>query len=364
MDLEQPSAEHAARPWVDIDLAALCANYAMIRAQAPAAETAAVVKCNAYGLGMEPVATALAEREKCRTFFVAYAQEGAALRNLLNSADAKIYVFNGPTAETTPLYERAALTPVLNSLEQAKTWVRLRPGAPAALHIDTGMNRLGAPASEITEIAALQGLSIELTMSHLACSSDPANPMNDAQREKFLELAAAFPNARKSLAASGGTLIDARFHFDLVRPGIALYGGSPFDVDDVRIKPVARLCAPVIQVRTIAAGEAVGYSATFAARTQTRIATVALGYGDGIPRAGSGRAEAFIAGGRARIAGRVSMDLISLDLAGLTPDVQAGDYAVFFGEEVSLFEAAAACGTFPYEMLTGLGRRIERRYFS
>lgn len=359
---EAPEITVKTGPWVDIDLSALCANYAMIRALAPHAETAAVVKCDAYGLGLEPVATALAEREKCRTFFVAYPEEGAALREILNNGEARIYVFNGPTEQTVPLFDRANATPVINSLEQAKTWTKARPGAPAAVHIDTGMNRLGAPADEVAAIAALDGLNVELTLSHLACSSDPNSPMNDAQREKFIALTGVFPDARKCLAASGGAMIDARHHFDMVRPGIALYGGSPFDVDDARIKPVAHLRAPVIQIRNAAPGETVGYGATFAARTQTPLATVALGYGDGFPRAGSGRAAAFIAGGRARIAGRVSMDLISLDLSRLRSEVQPGDIATFFGEHVRLFETAAACGTIPYELLTGLGGRVDRRY--
>lgn len=351
-----------AGPWVEIDLSALCANYAMIRALARNAETAAVVKCDAYGLGIGPIAPALSDRERCRTFFVAYPEEGALLRETLKSRDAKIYVFNGPAPETPPLFERANLIPMLNSLEQATLWTKMRPGAPAGLHIDTGMNRLGAPAYEVDAIAALDGLNVELTMSHLACSSDPQSPMNDTQREQFIALAEKFPHARKCLAASGGALIDARYHFDMVRPGIALYGGSPFDKDDARIKPVARLRAPVVQIRNVEAGETVGYGATFGARKPTRLATVALGYGDGFPRAGSGRAEAFIGGGRARIAGRVSMDLISLDVTDLKTLVQTDDIATFFGEGVSIFEAASACGTIPYELLTGLGGRVDRRY--
>jgi alanine racemase len=364
-------------PWVDIDLAALCANYAMIRAFAArarrranydsaafaaGAETGAVVKCDAYGLGMAPVARALYEREACRVFFVAYPEEGAALRNILKNGDATIYVMNGPAPETIALFARAALVPVLNSLEQARLWTRDYPGAAAALHIDTGMNRLGAPASAVSAIAALEGLAIDMVMSHLACASDPSHPMNDAQRTTFAALSEAFPKARRSLAASGGAMIDARFHFDLLRPGIALYGGSPFDADDARIKPVARLRAPVVQVRDLAPGETVGYGATFRASKPVRTATVALGYGDGFPRAGAGRAQAFLAGQRAPIAGRVSMDLISLDVTHLKTKVQVGDIATFFGDEIRLFETASACGTIGYELLTGLGGRIDRRY--
>ncbi len=349
-------------PWVDIDLAGLCANFAMIRDLAPNSETAAVVKCDAYGLGMGPCARALFEREKCHTFFVAYPEEGATLRGILKSGEATIYVFNGPTAHTIALFERAALTPVLNSLEQATLWARTYPGAAAALHIDTGMNRLGAPASALDAIAALDGLKIDMVMSHLACASDPSNPMNEAQHATFAGLSEKFPNARKSLAASAGAMTDTHFHFDLLRPGIALYGGSPFDVDDGRLTPVAKLRAPVVQVRDLSPGESVGYGATFKVSKPGRTATVALGYGDGFPRAGSGRAHAFLAGERAASAGRVSMDLISLDISHLKSDVQVGEIATFFGEGISLFEAAAGCGAISYEMLTGLGGRIKRRY--
>ncbi len=349
-------------PWVEVDLASLCANFAMIRKLAPHAETGAVVKCDAYGLGMAPVARALFEREKCRTFFVAYPEEGATLRDILKTGEAGIYVFNGPTPDTVALFTRARLTPVLNSLEQAALWAETFPSTAAALHIDTGMNRLGAPASAVDAIAALRELNIDMVMSHLACASDPSNPMNDAQRNAFARVIAKFPTARKSLAASGGAMIGARFHFDLLRPGIALYGGSPFDADDRRIKPVAKLRAPVVQLRSLSPGETVGYDATFKALKSARTATVALGYGDGFPIAGSGRAQAVLAGQRAPIAGRVSMDLISLAISHLKTDVQVGEIATFFGDQIRLFEAASACRTTSYEMLTGLGGRIDRRY--
>ncbi len=221
-----------AGPWVDIDLGALCANYAMIRDQAPDAQTAAVVKCDAYGLGLDAIARTLAEREKCKSFFVAYPEEGAALRNILDDSTPEIYVFNGPLPQTMALFEASRLTPVLNSLEQAEKWSTRQPGAPAALHIDTGMNRLGAPLNEVSTIAALKGLSIDLVMSHLACASMPAAPKNKQQKDIFVEAAAQFPGARLSLSASGGALMGKEFHFDLIRPGIALYGGSPFDVDE------------------------------------------------------------------------------------------------------------------------------------
>lgn len=353
-----------AGPWVDIDLGAVCANYTMLCDGAPDAETAAVVKCDAYGLGMKPVATALAERAGCNTFFVVYPEEGLALRDALKTAcpSAKIYIFNGPQPGMAGLFESAGLTPVLNNYDQAKRWADEAPGAPAALHIDTGMNRLGAPLRELTDIASLATLNIELAISHLACASDPAHPKNAEQRALFIEASGKFPDARKSLSASGGAMMSKDYHFDLLRPGIALYGGTPFDKDDERLTPVAALRAPVVQIRHAAPGETVGYGATFPVTRPTTLATVALGYGDGFPRAGSNRAEAFIGGARAKIAGRVSMDLISLDVTGLPTAPEIGDAATFLGDGVSLFEAAEACGTAPYEMLTGLGGRVDRRY--
>ena len=352
-----------AGPWVDIDLNALAANYAMLKKSAPGAEIAAVVKCDAYGLGINAVANRLSD-EGCASYFVAYPEEGAELRKLLVDAnrDAKIYVFNGPMPETMSLFKDSTLTPVLNSLEQAEKWRGRAGGAAAALHIDTGMNRLGASLKDANTIAALADLKIELVLSHLACASNPSNAKNDQQRELFAKVASAFPDAKRSLSASGGAMMDQRFHFDLARPGIALYGGSPFDDDDARISPVASLRAPIVQLREISAGETVGYDATFTAGSARRLATVALGYGDGFPRAGSGKAAAEINGERAQIAGRVSMDLISLDITNLKTPVKTGDIATFFGDEVSLFEAAKSCDTISYELLTGLGGRVDRRY--
>ncbi len=353
-----------AGPWVEIDLAALCANFAMLRGAASGAETAAVVKCDAYGLGLAPVAEALATRENCRTFFVAYPEEGAQLRKALATAapDATIYVFNGPLPDTIGIFNDAQLTPVVNSVAQAREWASRKPGAPCALHVDTGMNRLGAPVEDLAELAALSDLNVNVVMSHLACGADPDDGKNSEQRDTFAQAATLFPNARRSLAASAGALMDASYHFDLTRVGVALYGGSPFDVDDARIKPVATLNAPIVQIREIAPDETVGYGATFTAQKPTRIATAALGYGDGFPTGGSNRAEAAVAGARAKIAGRVSMDLIGLDVTALKTPPQVGETAEFFGQSVPLFEAARACGTVPYELLTGLGGRVDRRY--
>ncbi|PQA85780.1 alanine racemase [Hyphococcus luteus] len=349
-------------PWIDIDLGALCDNYAMLAGAAPGVPLAPAVKCEAYGLGAGPVARTLCNRAGAREFFVVYPEEGAALRAALNDADSVIYCFGGPAEETLPIFDTAKLTPVLNSLDQAALWAARKPGAEAALHLDTGMNRLGAPVSSLADIAAVNGLNITLVMSHLACASEPDHPKNREQRARFMEAAQNFSGARLSLAASGGALMGKEYHFDLIRPGIALYGGSPFAQDDARIKPVAALRAPILQIRHLAPGETVGYDAAFTAERPTRIATVAIGYGDGYPRAGAGRGEAIIHNERARIVGKVSMDFVTLDVTDLKKPAEPGDIAEFFGPSLRLFEAAAAAGRTAYDFLTGLGGRAHRRY--
>ncbi len=349
-------------PFVEISLDGLCANYAMLADAAPGAALAPAVKCDAYGLGAGPVARALYDRAGAREFFVVYPEEGAKLRAALNATDAAIYCFAGPSEQSLPLFEQAQLTPVINSREQAALWAARQPGAAAALHIDTGMNRLGAPVSALADIAGIKGLNLSLVMSHLACASDPAHKKTREQRERFAEAAQHFPGARLSLSASAGALMGEDYRFDMVRPGIALYGGSPFDIDDVRVKPVARLCAPIRQIRHLEPGETVGYGASFTANRPTRIATVALGYGDGYPRAGAGRGAAIINGERAPVVGRVSMDFVTLDVTDLKKPAKADDIAEFFGPALRLFEAAQTTDRVAYDLLTGLGGRVDRRY--
>ncbi len=351
-------------PWAEIDLRAVCENFAMLRTAAPGAQTAAVVKCDGYGLGMAPVARALCEQENCRSFFVAYPEEGAALREALKdlAPDALIYVFSGPAPETIKLFEEAGLAPVINSPEQAKLWAAHRKDAPCALHFETGINRLGMSTTELEEVMARGDINVALLMSHLACGADPSHPMNSEQRQRCQRAAKNYPNAKLSLAASAGVLMDPSFHFDLTRPGIALYGGSPFDVDDARIKPAVTLKAPIMQLRSLEPGECVGYGATFVADKPTTIAVAGIGYGDGVPVTGSGKIHAAIDGARVPIAGRVSMDLTCFDVTALGEKAQAGAAIEIFGPSVSVFDMAAACGTSCYELLTRLGGRVDRRY--
>lgn len=361
----------ALNPVLEVDLAALCANYRAMAAAVPRATPAAVVKCDAYGLGAAAVATALKEKENCRSFFVAYPEEGAELRSAIGG-DADIYVFNGPFDETLAAHRAFALTPVLNSLEQAALWAREMPGKSAAVHFDTGMHRLGLSLADLDRVRAVSGLNIAVVMSHLACASDPKNPMNARQKEDFVAVAKLFPNARKSLSSSGAALIGPAFGFDLVRLGVGLYGVNPHDSGPSPARPVARLTAPVMEVHAIRKGESVGYGATYTTPRDAILATVLLGYGDGYPRAGSNRAQAFICGRRAPVVGRISMDLIVLDATDSPKPPAIGDRAEFFGPSLPIDEAAASCGTIGYELLTGvgglarprrgLGGRVERRY--
>lgn len=348
-----------AAPAVDIDLDALAANYRFVRAAVAPAECAGVVKCDGYGLGAVETARTLVG-EGCRSLFVTYPVEATTLRAALGPG-AAIHVFNGIDPSSAGPLRDAGSVPVLNTLEQARLWKQVAPASAATLHVDTGMNRLGLPLAEVAEVARLS-LRIETVMSHLASPAPVESPQSERQRLHFEEAAAAFPDARRSLSASGGAMMPRRFHYDLVRPGIALYGASPFDAPDPRLRPVARLTAPVVQLREINAGETVGYGATFAATKRMRLATVALGYGDGLPRAAGSRGSAFLGGALRPILGRVSMDLIVLDVSGAGA-IAIGDRAEFFGPNHPAEQAAAAAGTMAYELFTGLGRRVARRYW-
>jgi len=353
------------KPWVDIDLAALCGNYRRLAEATPGAEAAAVVKCDAYGLGLTPISRALAIEEHCRTFFVAYAETGAALRKSLAdiAPNAEIFIFNGPATDSISLMQQHNLTPIVNTLGQAALWTNSCSDAPAALHIDTGMNRLGLGIDDIEGLRTLNGLNITLVMSHFACASTPGARMLSEQQAAFDDLAVHFPGVRKSLASTGGALINSDYGYDLTRLGVGLYGVGPFNGAHESITPVAQLMAPVLQVRKVKAGASAGYDCTHTLDQDAVLATVALGYGDGFPRSGSNRATAFIGGSVCPVVGVISMDLIILDVTNAPEAVKEGDSAEFFGRDLLIEDAARACDTIGYELLTGLGGRVERRYF-
>lgn len=345
-----------ARARLTIDLDAVVANWRALDAlSAASVETAAVLKANAYGLGIDAVAPALA-RAGARSFFVALAEEGAALRELLGPGPA-IHVFSGLMPGDAGLVRAYDLVPCLNSPGQMRDFARLLPGRPCALQLDSGMNRLGLELEELAAAAeVVPRLAPVLALSHLACADEPAHPMNAAQRAAFVAGAALLPGVRLSLAATGGTLIGPDFHFGLVRPGIGLYGGLPF----AGARPVLSLALPVVQVRDVAPGEAVGYGTDWIAERPSRIAAVAAGYADGLPRALGARGLALRAGATAcPIVGRVSMDVITVDVTDLP---RIPDTLSIIDEHQTVDVVAAAADTIGYEILTSLGPRYERVY--
>ena len=349
---------------ITIDLAALAANFASLRALAQPAEVAAVVKANAYGLGIEPVAARLVA-EGCRTFFVATLAEGLELRRLQDSV--RIFVLNEMPADSLPLFTRHKLLPVLNTLDEVRAWTFSAAGAPAAVQIDTGMTRAGLSGEDLAALNTNRGLksslNLVLVMSHLACADEPAHPMNLQQLERCEALRWHWPAVPWSIANSAGIFLGSRFHGALVRPGIALYGGQPSAGGANPMTEVVRLEGRVLQVRSLTAPANVGYGATQRIAPPARVATVGLGYADGYPRSLSGRGFALCNGQRAPLIGRVSMDLLTLDVSA--PEharLQVGDYVSLIGRGAALEEVAALAGTVNYELLTSLSRRAERIY--
>lgn len=337
-----------------IDLAALQANWAALDGQSGArVQTAATVKANGYGLGAGHVAHALA-RAGARRFFVAIAEEGVAVRAAIGP-DLPIHVYGGHMEGDARLISEARLSPMLNSTEQLTRHFEAFPGHPFGIQLDTGMNRLGMEPAEwqaVAEIALSQ--RPDLIMSHLACADEPDHPMNAAQLRLFRELTDGVGIPR-SLAATGGTLLGPEYHFDITRPGIGLYGGAPF----AQARPVVRLCIPVVQTREVMAGETVGYGNTFTAPHDMRLATIAAGYADGIHRALSGRATLWAGDTPCPLVGRVSMDLLTIDVSDAPGEPETLD---LLGQHQTVDDLADVIGTIGYEILTGLGNRYARHY--
>lgn len=362
---DEESDFEAARLTVRLD--AIAANYRTYRRLTGPCAVAAVVKADAYGMGARAVAPALAEAG-CDSFFVARLEEGVALRALL--PNARIFVLDGAHPDAVPALITHRLTPALNSLAEIAAWRAAadaaRTNLDAVVHVDTGMSRLGLPPEELAVLAAecgkrLAGLNLVLVMSHLACGDEPTNRMNAEQLSRFKTALAMLPPAPASLAASHGAMLGVDYHFDLVRPGVALYGANPQNSAQNLMQTAAILTARVLQVRRIDSGSSVGYAATFRAKRPTMLATVALGYADGIPRTLSNRGVAAIAGARARIMGRVSMDLTVLDVTDLPQPPRPGDEVELLGDTITLGEVAESAGTNEYEILTRL-RRTPRVY--
>jgi len=356
-----------------VRLGALRRNYAKLRSLAKGAETAAVVKANAYGLGVEQCARALAG-EGCRTFFVATPAEAEALRAI--SADTTIYVLNGLLSGSAAYYNELRVRPVLGSLEEVTEWAaycRGRGGKlPAAIHLDTGMARLGLKAHEAVQLAqdrgAFASFEPSLVMTHLVCGDDVESAMNDRQRTRFAELSALFPGVPRSFANSAGIFLGPQFHFDVTRPGISLYGGNAqFNAADP-IEPVVWLFGRIAQVHWTEAGQTVGYGAMHTLKRRTQIATVCIGYADGYLRAFSASdardgAPGYIGEHRLPLLGRVSMDLITYDATDV-PDglLHRGGWVEVLGSRVTVDDLASFGGTIGYEVLTSLSHRYHRIY--
>ena len=360
------AATYCAR--LDIDLDAVVANWRLIGNTVAPATAAAVIKANGYGLGAAEVGRALADAG-CRHFFVAHLIEGLRVRPALPD-DVTVFILNGlmPGSEATCL--AAGLVPVLNSLEQIARWSALAietgRDLPAVLQVDTGMARMGLTPEEAALLLAepdrLTGITLVLTMSHLACADDALDDFSVAQQAKFENLTAGFPEIPRALDNSGGAFLKGLSHFDIVRPGIALYGGAPNNGPNP-MRAVATLTTQIVQLRDIAAGTSVGYGRTFVADRPTRVATIPVGYADGWHRSLSNRGSAFIAGHRVPIIGRVSMDSITLDVTDIPEEYAFPGAAVeLLGPHQTVDDVARDAGTISYEILTSLGQRYERCY--
>lgn len=349
-----------------IDLDALRANYRLLRDRVAPAECAAVVKANSYGLGAREVATALLG-EGCRTFFVARLSEAEALKGTLCD-DSRIFILNGLAPGSEARCAALGALPVLNSHSQIANWRALAKAKgralPAALQIDSGMSRLGLSPEDAIALAADETLhadiDLHLIMTHLACADAPERSVSDAQLANFQAVRAHFPDVPGSIANSGGIFLSPAFRCEVARPGVALYGVALVE-DAAAIRPVVRLDVRVAQIRTVPAGTGVGYGLTFVPDSPRRLATIGIGYADGWPRHLSSVGAAYYKGVRLPIAGRVSMDSITLDISDPAADTLAeGDFVELIGPSQSLDDVARDAGTIAYEILTRLGQRHTR----
>ncbi len=362
-------ADERAGALLTIDLDAIAENYGRLRASLrPGAQCAGVVKADGYGCGAVPVARRL-YAEGCRVFFVARADEGFALKP--HVPEAEVCVLDGLLPGLVNDYAAAGVVPVLNDAGQVEAWTAYcaanEVAPPVVIHVDTGMNRLGLSPKEAEALAedpdALRAFSDVLVMSHLVVSEEPEHPLNAQQLAAYRRIRARFPKAKASLANSSGIFLGPDYHFDLARPGYALYGGNPTPGKPNPMRHAVQLLARVIQVRAVDKAGTVGYGATARIGAGGRIATIAVGYADGHLRSLSNRGEAWIGPHRVPLIGRVSMDLVTLDVSSLPPeDCQVGDFVELIGPHQSIDDVAERAGTNGYEILTGLGPRFHRSY--
>ncbi|MEE8188418.1 MAG: alanine racemase [Kiloniellales bacterium] len=360
-----------------IDLGAIKANYGRLCQELNGTACAAVVKADGYGLGAAHVARAL-WAAGARSFFVAQLGEAVEVRDALMEVygaegrdKAEIYVLNGMAAGPAAEFQAQRVVPVLNSLGEIDAWREAAETAgralPAAVHIDTGMSRLGLPQEELETLAEdhgrLGGIELRYVMSHLACADEPGHPLNARQLAEFQAARARLPAAPACFANSSGIFLGADYHFDLGRPGVALYGVNPTPERPNPMTQVVRLQGRILQVREIDAPRTVGYGATHSAAGPVRIATVAVGYADGYLRSLSNRGSAWIGGQQVQLVGRVSMDLITLDVTAVSREAASpGSFVDLIGPQLTVDDVAQAAGTIGYEILTSLGPRYHRVY--
>ncbi|MBI2584567.1 MAG: alanine racemase [Rhodospirillales bacterium] len=352
-----------------IDLDAVAANYRLLQKRLAKAEAAAVVKADAYGLGLAKVAPVLAAAG-CRTFCVAHVGEAIALRQVLGNT-AAVVVLNGLLPDAEDAYAEHALTPALGSLAELAAWQaeckRRNKKLPCWLHVDTGMLRLGLPPDELETLAdrpgLLDGLEVAVVMSHLACADERAHPKNRDQLAAFADVRRRLPMGKASFANSAGVFLGRDFRFDIARPGVALYGVAPIAGEPNPMAQVVRLQAKILQVRRVDTPQTVGYGATHRVEGPGRIATVPVGYADGYLRSLSNRGTGYIGDIPVPVVGRVSMDLITLDVTQV-PERQAsvGALVDLIGPHNPVDRVAQEAGTIGYEILTSLGARYHRAY--
>jgi alanine racemase len=351
-----------------VHLDALTDNYLLLRSKT-SANVAGVVKANAYGCGALEISRAL-YAAGCREFFVATPEEGIGLRTALPD-DAKIYILGGNYHGSEEDFIRGNITPVLNSIDQIERWSgharTTGQRLPAIIHVDTAMNRLGLEDKDVESLGEktgiLEHLQIEAVMSHFACSDEKDHLLNDVQAQRFSRAAQAFPNTRKSLCNSSGIFRNETWHYDLVRPGYALYGGNPTPEDSNPMRRVVDLSVRILQTKLGKKGESAGYGASHVFVQDTQLAIVALGYADGFLRAGSNKARLYWNGHPCPVVGRVSMDLIIINIGGVVgQSPEAGDWMEVLGPNQSVDDLASDCGTIGYEILTSLSRRAQKIY--
>lgn len=366
-DAAPETVGHDLHAILTVDLGRMARNYRLLAARAPESRIGAVVKADGYGVGMAGIAPALYACG-CRDFFVADAEEGVALRRIL--ADARIYVLNGPGADSLQTFARRRLIPVLNTLDQISLWAGFaRSGAPlpAALHVDTGMARLGLAKEDLEVLARepgrLAGFPLACILSHLACADEPDNPMNAQQLADFRAACAQLPPAPTCLSNSAGPFLGREFHGDIIRVGGSLFGLAAFEDGPNETAQVLRLEAPIVQVRRVDSPMTVGYGASFQVARPGRIATIPVGYADGYMRSLSNKGSALLGGIRIPVVGRVSMDLTTFDVSDVPEELaRPGAMVELFGDTHTADDLADEAGTIGHVILAGLGPRIVRRY--